>query len=217
MLAHYCNLENHGLCVFFGGGGRMTLYHIVWCVPLIRIEWWMKFLVESEFASLCTTVPLLYWIFIVCSELSHRETLFGYFFFCWGNGIGRGNVPWPNGSEAQSIDQWQNSHKKRLSFFLPKCLEHLSCYAVYDHQWLIFCPISFGEWLYIRMDVYGSCKSFQYMIRTYYIVFNLPAICLKLIGSYWLQLNWTRWLLHCCQLFFLLVQFYPIITKFRYH
>lgn len=63
-------------------------------------------------------------------------------------------MPWPNGSEAQSIDQWQNSHKKRLPFFLPKCLEHLSCYAVYDHQWLSFCPISFGEWWYIYIYVW---------------------------------------------------------------
>lgn len=28
-----------------------------------------EILVESEFVSLCTTVPVLYWIFIVCSEL----------------------------------------------------------------------------------------------------------------------------------------------------
>ena len=40
-----------------------------------------EIIVESEFVSLCTTAPLLYWIFIVCSELSHRETLFSYFSF----------------------------------------------------------------------------------------------------------------------------------------
>lgn len=56
---------------FFWRGGRMTLYHIVWCVPLIRIEWWMKFLSNL---NLCPCVPLYQY----CTEYSLYVQNLGY-------------------------------------------------------------------------------------------------------------------------------------------
>ena len=67
-------------CVFFGGGG---LYDIVsYCMMCPTSQDGMM-----SNLNLCPCVPLhhyctlLYWIFIVCSELRHRSTL-RLFFFC---------------------------------------------------------------------------------------------------------------------------------------